>query len=124
MFVGIARVILRIPDARSLKDRRQVVRSFKGRLSAKLNVSVAEVGNVEQHQTATLGIVTVSRESAGCRRVLQDVRQLASTLPDALLLDVKGEVLSMGASGAQLRGGVESLLDDPDGLHLDEEDEP
>ncbi len=124
MFVGIARVVLRIPDSRSLKDRRQVVRSFKGRLSAKFNVSVAEVGNVEQHQTATLGIVTVSRESGGCRKVLQDVRHIASTLPDALLLDVKGEILSMGESGAQVRGGVESLLRDPDGWHLDGEDEP
>ncbi len=123
MFVGITRVVLRIPDSRSLKDRRQVVRSFKGRLSAKLNVSVAEIGDVEQHQTATLGIVTVSRESSGCRKVLQDVRHLASTLPDALLVDVRGEIQSMGTSGVQVRGGVEALLEDPDGLVLDEEEE-
>ena len=124
MFVGVARIVLRIPDFRSLKDRRQVVRSFKGRLSAKLNVCVAEVGDVEHHQTATLGVVTVSRESGGCRKIMQDVRQMASTVPDALLLDVKGEILSMGESGAQVRGGLESLLHDPDGWCVDGEEEP
>ena len=124
MFVGIARIVLRIPDSRSLKDRRQVVRSFKGRLSAKLNVSIAEVGDVEHHQTATLGIVTVSRESGPCRRVLHEVRQMASTLPDALLADVKGEVLSMGERGAQIRGGVESLLSDPEGWYFEDKEKP
>jgi len=124
MFVGIVRVVLRIPDARSLKDRRQVVRSFKGRLTAKLNVSVAEVGDVEHHQTATLGIVTVSRESDACRRVLHEIRQMASTLPEALLVDVKGEVQSMGSSGAQLRGGVESLLSDPEGWYFEDKEKP
>ena len=124
MFVGIARVVLRIPESRSLKDRRQVVRSFKGRLSAKLNVSIAEVGDVEHHQTATLGVVTVSRESGQCRRVLQDVRQMASTLPEALLVDVKGEVLSMGENGAQMRGGIESLLSDPEGWYFEDKEKP
>lgn len=115
VFVGIARFVLKIPDSRSLKDRRQVVRSFKGRLASRFNVSIAEVGDVERHQVATLGVVTVSRESAVCRKVLQDVRHAALTLPDALLVDVKGEILSMGDSGAELRGGIEEMLTDQDG---------
>jgi len=124
VFVGIARVVLRIPESRSLKDRRQVVRSFKGRLAAKLNVSVAEVGDVAQHQTATLGIVTVSRESGACRRVLGDMRQMASTLPDALIVDIKGEVLSMGEGGSQMRGGIELLLSDPEGWYFEDKEKP
>lgn len=124
MFVGIARVVLQIADSRSLKDRRQVVRSFKGRLAARLSVSVAEVGDVERHRVATLGIVTISRESSGCRKVLDDVKRVASTLPDAVLLDVKGEILSMGEGGSQMRGGIESLLSDPDGWYFEKEEKP
>jgi uncharacterized protein YlxP (DUF503 family) len=118
MFVGIARVVLRIPDSRSLKDRRQVVRSFKGRLTSRMNVSVAEVGDVERHQVATLGVVTVSRDSQLCRKVLDDVRHAATTLPDAILVDVRGEILSLGDNGSGMRGGIEEMLGDPDGWYV------
>ena len=36
MFVGVARFVLQIPGARSLKDRRKVVKSFKDRVRARL----------------------------------------------------------------------------------------
>jgi uncharacterized protein len=119
VFVGIGRIVLRIPESRSLKDRRQVVRSFKGRLAARLNVSVAEVGDVERHQIATLGVVTVARESGVCRRVLEDIRHIADTLPNAQLLHVKGEILSMGDAGKELRGGIEEMLNDRQGWYED-----
>ncbi len=122
MFVGIARIVLKIPDSRSLKDRRQVVRSFKGRLSSRMNISIAEVGDVDRHQVATLGVVTVSRESNVCHRVLHDVRHTASTLPDAILVDVRGEILSFGENGAGLRGGIEAMLSDSDGWYLDQKE--
>ena len=122
MFVGIARFVLRIPDSHSLKDRRQVVRSFKGRLASRMKLSIAEVGDVERHQVAMLGVVTVSRESASCRKVLQDARRTASTLPDAILVDVKGEILSMGDNGAELRGGIEAMLNDRDGWFVETEE--
>ena len=43
--MAIARMIveLRIPHARSLKDRRQVVRALKDRLRHGFNISVAEL---------------------------------------------------------------------------------
>lgn len=123
MFVGIARIVLRIPDCRSLKDRRQVVRSFKARLASRMNVSVAEVGNVERHQVAQLGVVTVAREANACHRVLNDVRRIASTLPDAVLADVRGEILSLGEGGTGLRGGIEELLGETEGWYVDHKED-
>jgi len=123
VYVGIARIVLRLPEARSLKDRRQVVRSFKDRVSSRLHVSIAEVGDVELHQLATLGVVTVARESEPCHRVLNEVKKMAATLPAAVLTDVRGEVLSMGQSGQQLRGGIEGTLARPDGWLLEENDD-
>ena len=46
--------------ARSLKDKRQVVRSLKDRLRAKFNVAVAELDNSNLWQRATIGVVSVS----------------------------------------------------------------
>ncbi|MFM2077254.1 MAG: hypothetical protein RJA49_1144, partial [Actinomycetota bacterium] len=46
MFVGVARIVLQIPGARSLKDRRRVVTGLKDRTRATLPVSIAEIGDL------------------------------------------------------------------------------
>ncbi|MBI3207015.1 MAG: DUF503 domain-containing protein [Myxococcales bacterium] len=108
MFVGVARLILQIPGARSLKDRRQVVKSFKERARARLPVSISEVGDVERHQVATLGAVTVARDAAYCTSVISQLTELASTLPDGVLADVRTEVISFGDGGEGLSSGIEA----------------
>ncbi len=110
MFVGIARLVLHIPSARSLKDRRRVVARLKERLRQHLPISVGEVGDVT-HQQATLGIAMVHRTAAECRRVLESARQLSQSHADAMLIDVSGEVLPFAKGGQSLRGGVEGFLD-------------
>lgn len=51
---------LRIEHSRSLKDRRQVVRSLKEKLRHGFNISVAEMDEAVTWQSATLGVVAVS----------------------------------------------------------------
>ena len=53
-------VELRIAHSRSLKDRRQVVRSLKEKLRHGFNISVAELDEAVTWQSATLGIAAVS----------------------------------------------------------------
>jgi hypothetical protein len=121
MFVGVARFVLQIPGARSLKERRRVVKSFKDRVRAKLPVSVAEVGDVERYQVATLGLTVVSRDKALCGSVLSQARSLAGSLGGALLADAAIEIVSFGEGGSGVRGGIEQSLEpfetpwDPDG---------
>ena len=100
MFVGVARLVLEIPSARSLKDRRRVVRSFKDRVRAKLGVSIAEVGDVERYQLATLAVAVVSADAARCDEVLAHAASMASTLRDAVLADVRTLLLPMGEGGS------------------------
>jgi uncharacterized protein YlxP (DUF503 family) len=110
MFVGVARLVLQIPGARSLKDRRRVVKSFKDRVRARLPVTVAEVGDVERYQLATLGVAVVSGDSDRCREVLSRVRSLADQVGDAVLADVRSEIVSFGSGGQNIRGGIEEVL--------------
>jgi uncharacterized protein len=93
VFVGIVRLVLQIPESRSLKDRRQVVRSLKDRLKAKLPVAVAEVGDVELYQRADVGVTTVSREAAQCEQVLEQAVSMAANLGDAWLVESATRVL-------------------------------
>lgn len=96
MFVGVLRLTFHIPHARSLKDKRQVVRKFRDRVRAKHDVSIAEVGMQDLHQRAEFGVSVVSSDAATCDAVLEQVAHEAETQPDAVLTDRATEVIAMG----------------------------
>ncbi|MEW6031505.1 MAG: DUF503 domain-containing protein [Bacillota bacterium] len=73
MIVGTLVLRLRLPGSRSLKDKRQVLRSLCDRMRNRYGVSVAEIADAERHQTATLGIACVSGTEGVCRRLLDDL---------------------------------------------------
>jgi uncharacterized protein YlxP (DUF503 family) len=102
VFVGVLRLVLHLPQAHSLKDKRQVVRSFKDRVHSRLKLSVAEVGDADRLQAATLAVVAVSSDSAPCYEMLAQARNLAATLPEALLADARERVLSLGSDGSAM----------------------
>jgi len=58
--IAFLTIELRIEDAQSLKDKRQVVRSLKDRLRASFNVSVAELDASNLWNQATVGVVSIS----------------------------------------------------------------
>lgn len=111
MFVGVLRLTLEIVGARSLKDKRSVVRSFKERAQARLRVSVAEVGALDDPRRAVFGVACVSGSAAICDKVLADVARMASTLPDAVLADRATEIVAFGDAGRGVQGGIEQLFD-------------
>jgi uncharacterized protein YlxP (DUF503 family) len=129
MFIGVARLVLQIPGARSLKDRRRVVKSLKDRMRSRLPVAIAEVGELERYQVATLGVAVVSNEAARCSEVLAAAASMARVARDAVLSDVATEILSVGPGGRGIRGGIETALGTgaapfDDGDLDDEESEP
>jgi len=128
MFVGVLRIVLQIPGARSLKDRRRVVKSVKDRTRAKLPVSIAEIGDLERYQVATLGVAVVANDSARCSEVLSHAANLMSHVGDALVADVATEIVSFGDGGSGIRGGIEQALDRgafaDGGFDFSDEDEP
>ena len=103
--------MFQIPGAASLKDRRRVVKSFKDRVRARFPVSIAEVGDLERHQVATLGVAVVSNDTARCSEVLSAVSRAAESANDAVLADVATEIVPFGAGGRSLRGGIEQALE-------------
>lgn len=71
---------LRIEHSRSLKDRRQVVRSLKDRLRQGFNVSVAELDEVVTWQSATIGIAGISSSRDYLRGQMEEVQKTASRI--------------------------------------------
>jgi uncharacterized protein YlxP (DUF503 family) len=87
MIVGSLRVRLLLRESRSLKDKRQVVKSIKDRLANRFNVSAAEVDALDNRQVAVLGFAMVGNETASVRAALEQILQALRCHPVAELLD-------------------------------------
>jgi len=92
MFIGNVRVQLLIREARSLKDKRQVVRSIVDRLKNGFNVAVAEVDELDQRQVAVLGIATVAAEPEFVRQTLDKVVDALRSHPVAEFVSQERDV--------------------------------
>ena len=77
MTVGIARIILFLPDSHSLKEKRMVLRRVKALLRDKFNVSVAEVGDGvggnDLWQRAALAVTVVGNERRFTEAALDEI---------------------------------------------------
>jgi len=84
MPIAAMTIELRIEHSQSLKDRRQVVRSLKEKLSHGFNISVAELDEAVTWQSATLGVAAISASRdylSGLMRQVEDaVHRIANDL--------------------------------------------
>lgn len=123
MFVGVLRLSFHLPGARSLKDKRMTVRSFRDRVRGKLDVSIAEVEDQNLVQRATFGVAVVSSDASVCDEVLAAVASMANNVRDAILVDRATEIVSMG-QGREFGGEQRELgAEEQDELGADEQDE-
>jgi len=93
MHVGILQVEISIPDAMSLKDKRQVVKSLKDRIAHGHNVSIAEVGALDEHRRCVLGIAMVSNDKRYVEGGLSKLVDFIRMVPQASLTDYQIEML-------------------------------
>lgn len=89
MIVGSLRVRLLLRESRSLKDKRQVVRSIKDRLRNAFNVAVAEVDALDDRRLVVLGFAAVSNEAGHVRAMLDEVAAALRSHPVAEFIDLE-----------------------------------
>lgn len=93
MVIGLLTLELHFPGARSLKDKRQPLRSLIERLRKRYNVAVAEVDHQDLWQRARLAVVTVNTDHAHLESTLDKIAGEAASAPDIELLDAERELL-------------------------------
>ena len=93
MVVGVLQLELSIGDAMSLKDKRRVVKSLKDRIAHGHNVSIAEVGALDEHRRSILGVAMVSNDSRYVRGALDKLVDFVRLTPQVSLIDYQIEML-------------------------------
>lgn len=76
MTIGFCRLTLYLPDARSLKNKRSVLKGLVSRTRQKFNVSVSEIGANDAWQKAVVGVAVVANESSFANSVISGVVNL------------------------------------------------
>ena len=71
MIVGTLSIALRLPGAKTLKDKRKIVRSIIDVLRRRFGVSAAEVDDLTLSGNATIGIAFVSSSKTQVEKTLQ-----------------------------------------------------
>ncbi len=77
IYVGVLRVVVRIPGARTLKDRRRPVRSLRDRMRHRFDLAVHEIDGAEDPRLAVLAATTVGNDGGRIRAILDRAADLA-----------------------------------------------
>lgn len=73
MTIGILKLAIYIQGSNSLKEKRMVLHSLKARLRNNFNVAIAQIGDEDKWQKATLAIVGVERDRNNMNSVLSRI---------------------------------------------------
>ena len=93
MIVGVLQIELSVPDSFSLKDKRRVIKSLKDRIAHGHNVSIAEVGALDEHRRSIIGIAMMSYDARYVQGALYKLVDLVRLTPALSLVDYQTELL-------------------------------
>jgi len=91
--VGILQVVLHVPDARSLKDKRRIVRGLLDRARARFEVAAAEVDDLDVWQSAVVGFSCVSNEARHAAQRMSKLLDWIRETPAAQVVEHEIETL-------------------------------
>lgn len=93
MIVGVLTVDLAVLDARSLKDKRRIIKSIKDRVRNRYNVSVSEVDHHDVMRRSRLGMAMVAVETRAVHSQFDQIVDLIRVTPGATLIDYERTML-------------------------------
>jgi len=93
MTVGILKIILRIPQSHSLKDKRRVLARLKDMIRKKYNVSLSEIEDKDKWQKAILAIAHVADRRTQVDRDLSKLVDFISSFDSIEIIDYAMELV-------------------------------
>lgn len=93
MFIVVLKLDIHIPASNSLKHKRMILNSFKGRVRNNFNISVSEVGDLDKWQRATIVISHVAVERKGAQKTVEKILNFVETFNGVQLLTHETEIL-------------------------------
>jgi uncharacterized protein YlxP (DUF503 family) len=93
MVIAISVFELHLPQARSLKQKRKVIKSLIDRIHGRFRLSIAETGFHDKHQRSQIGMAAVAQGVGDGQRIMQKVRELIDQEMEAVLTHWDPQIL-------------------------------
>ncbi len=93
MIIGTCVVYMTADWVLSLKEKRMVVKSIVEKAKNKFNISIAEVDRQDIHKNIVIGFACVTNESSHANSIIENVLRFIENNTDAVIDDVKMELL-------------------------------
>jgi uncharacterized protein YlxP (DUF503 family) len=93
MYVGTVELDLLLGDVHSLKEKRSVVRPVVAELKRRYDAAVGEVGHLDLHRRALVGVAVVAADAAHCGEVLDACERLVAGRPELDLLSARRRLI-------------------------------
>lgn len=94
LVVGIAVVELHLPESRSLKHKRKIVKSLIERVRQRFRVSIREIEYHDLHQRSKIGLALVASSEHDSERILERIRRIVEDEPEAMVLAFQVDLVS------------------------------
>jgi len=92
----VVTVEIHLPGARSLKDKRRIVKSLKDKVHNRYRVSIAEIDHHELRQSAKIGIAAVAPSHGHLGEIMASIRGLFDQRPDLIVSRWSEETVALG----------------------------
>jgi uncharacterized protein len=92
MHVAVLTVTLRAPFLHTLKEKRSVVKSLLAKLRNMFNVSVAEAGAQDAHQTIIIMIAALAADIAQADSIMDHILNFIESNTEAQITDIAREI--------------------------------
>jgi len=93
MVIGYGIINLRIPESGSLKEKRSVLNKIVKRAQNEFNVSIAQTGDLDNHNFAQVGFAIVGNESSFVNSKVDHLLRFIGDLRVAEVLGSKIEIM-------------------------------
>jgi uncharacterized protein len=95
MIVSVVIFELHMPESRSLKDKRRIIKSLVERVFQRYRVSIAETRFHDLHQRAEISIAVVTVKEAEMNKLIEHIRDLVESIPEIYLTSWEPQVLEL-----------------------------
>ena len=96
LVVGVARFVWVLRHSRGLKDKRAAIRRIKDRVTARHNVSVAEIGSQDDPQRAVIAVALAGSDGRAVRSYLDRVLDMVDDMYIAPMAERGVELITLG----------------------------
>ncbi len=109
MFIGVAKVWFEIPECRSLKEKRSVLKSLLVRIRERFHVAASEIGYHDSSRQAAVGISIIGNHNRHVESCLAAVIDSFGHEREVRVINYKTEILKAG--GVDLMTQLDSIDD-------------